>query len=97
MLVDDERRDFKRLVAETDATITRLTSGEVFTAELLNLSASGCAFRSDTLFEADEELEILVRSPSERIEPLRRAARVARATQGDSGRMVAVRFLIDGA
>ncbi|MBK1718485.1 PilZ domain-containing protein [Thiocystis violacea] len=93
MLVDDERRDFKRLIAETDVTITRLTSGDVLKADLVDLSASGCAFHSDPRIELDEELEILVRSPSDRIEPLRRAALVVRVTQSDQGRLVGVRFL----
>ncbi|MFD2112914.1 PilZ domain-containing protein [Thiorhodococcus fuscus] len=95
MLLDDERRDFMRLVAETEVSITRLTSGQVIAAKLINLSASGCAFYTDKILDPGEELEILVRSPSERIDPLRRPARVARVSQGESQHMVGVEFLND--
>jgi c-di-GMP-binding flagellar brake protein YcgR len=94
MLVDDERRDFKRLETATDATITRLTTGEVMTAALVNLSASGCAFFLDVAIELDEEVEILIRSPSERLEPLRRAGRVARIARDEGGRLIGVQFLM---
>ncbi|NEV61779.1 PilZ domain-containing protein [Thiorhodococcus minor] len=92
MLLDDERRNFKRMIAETQIDVTRLSSGETFTAKLVNLSASGCAFLSDLAIEADEALDILIRSPSERLDPLRRSGQVARFTQTDEGRLVAVHF-----
>lgn len=92
MLVDVERRDFMRLITQTDVTIVRLSSGTEMTARLENLSASGCAFRSGVHFEAGEELEILVRGSSERIEPLRRSASVVRAIPGDAGYLVGVEF-----
>jgi hypothetical protein len=95
MLFDDERRDFKRLIAQTNVTITRLATGEVMKADLMNLSASGCAFHSEIPFDDDEELEILVVGTSERLEPLRRAGRVARVTQTEEGRLVGVQFLLD--
>jgi len=93
MLVDVERRDFMRLITQTDVTIVRLSSGAEMTARLVNLSASGCAFQSDVQFDSGEELDILVRSPSERIDPLRRAARVVRSTPNDAGYLVGVEFL----
>ncbi|NEX22071.1 PilZ domain-containing protein [Thiorhodococcus mannitoliphagus] len=92
MLLDDERRDFKRMIAETQIEVTRLSSGEVVTAKLYNLSASGCAFISDLTIELDEELDILIRSPSERLEPLHRSGRVARVTQVEEGRLIGVHF-----
>jgi len=95
MLTNDERRGFRRLETETDVTITRLTTGESMTASLINLSASGCAFRSDRPIAPDEDLEILVLSPNPKIEPLRRRARVARVTQDDEGRLIAVEFALD--
>ncbi|EXJ16838.1 hypothetical protein D779_2449 [Imhoffiella purpurea] len=82
-----------RLVTETEVSITRLASGQVITAKLINLSASGCAFHTDKVLDSGEELEILVRSPSERIEPLRRGARVARISQGESQHLVGVEFM----
>ena len=93
LLRDAERRDFMRLAAQTEAAITRLTTGETLTARLVDLSASGCAFVTETVIEQDEEVDILVRSPSERIEPLRRAARVARVTPHESGHLIGVEFL----
>ncbi|MBK1721352.1 PilZ domain-containing protein [Thiocystis violacea] len=92
MLLDDERRDYKRMIAETQMEVTRLTSGEVLTAKLVNLSASGCAFLTDLTIEPDEELEVLIRSPSERLEPLRRSGQVARVTQEEEGRLIAIHF-----
>lgn len=92
MLVDVDRRDFMRLITQTDVTIIRLSSGTEMTARLENLSASGCAFQSSVHFDAGEEVEILVRSPSERIEPLRRSARVVRAIANDAGYLVGVEF-----
>ena len=97
MLTRDERRGFRRLETETDVTITRLATGESMTAGLINLSASGCAFRSAYPIAPEEELEILVSSPSTRIEPLRRRARVARVSQDDEGRLIAVEFVLDQA
>lgn len=80
------------MIAETQIDVTRLSSGERLTAKLVNLSASGCAFVSDQAIEADEELEIFIRSPSERLEPLRRAGQVARVTHEEAGRLIAVHF-----
>ncbi|TCT23987.1 PilZ domain-containing protein [Thiobaca trueperi] len=93
LLRDAERRDFKRLAAQTEATITRLTTGETLTAWLIDLSASGCAFVTTTAIDQNEEVEILVRSPSERIEPLRRSARIARVTPRESDYLIGVEFL----
>ena len=95
MLTNDERRGFRRLETQTDVTITRLATGEVMTASLIDLSASGCAFRSERPIAPDEELEILVSSPSPRIEPLRRRACVARVSQDAEGRLIAVEFVLD--
>jgi hypothetical protein len=95
MLTHDERRGFKRLETETDVTITRLATGESMKANLINLSASGCAFYSAYPIAFDEELDILVCSPSTRIEPLRRRARVTRVSQDADGRLVAVEFVHD--
>jgi hypothetical protein len=97
MLANDERRSFKRLETETDVTIIRLATRESMTAGLINLSATGCAFRSDRPIEPGEDLEILVCSPSKRIEPLRRSARVIRIDHDEDGRMVAVEFVLDQA
>jgi hypothetical protein len=93
MLLDEERRDFMRLIAQTDVTITQLSSGETLTARLNNLSASGCAFTADAAMEIGEELGILVRSPSERIEPLQRSAHVVRSTQSDGRHLIGVEFV----
>jgi hypothetical protein len=95
MLANDERRGFRRLETETDVTITRLTTGESMTASLINLSATGCAFRSERPIAPEEELDILVSSPSPRIDPLRRRARVARVSQDEEGRLIAVEFVLD--
>ncbi|BCU05824.1 PilZ domain-containing protein [Allochromatium tepidum] len=95
MLTNDERRGFRRLETETDVVITRLATGESMLAALINLSASGCAFRSERPIVPDEELDILVSSPNPRIEPLRRRARVARVSQDEEGRLVAVEFVLD--
>jgi len=92
MLIDDERRDFKRMIAETQMDVTRVSSGEALTARLVNLSASGCAFMSDSAIEPDEELEVVIRGANERLEPFRRAGQVARVTQAAEGRLVAVHF-----
>lgn len=97
MLTNDERRGFKRLETETDVTITRLTTGESLIASLVNLSATGCAFRSDQPIASGEALEILVSSPSKRIEPLHRSARVTRVCREEDDWMVAVEFLLDQA
>ncbi len=95
MIPDVERRDFMRLSAETEASVTRLTSGEALSVKLSDLSASGCSFVTATAIEPGEELEILVRGASERIEPLRRAGRVARVTQCESDYLVGVEFLTE--
>lgn len=95
MLTNDERRGFRRLETQTDITITRLATGEVMTASLIDLSASGCAFRSDRPIAPYEELEILVSSPSPRIDPLRRRACVARVSQDAEGRLIAVEFVLN--
>lgn len=95
MLAHDERREFRRLETETDVVITRLTTGESMIAGLINLSASGCAFRSEQPIAPDEELEILVSSPNPRIEPLRRRARVTRVSQDKDGRLIAAEFVLD--
>lgn len=95
MLTHDERRGFKRLETETDVTIIRLATSESMTASLINLSATGCAFRSGRPIVPEEELDILVSSPSPRIEPLRRRARVARVSQDADGRLIAVEFVLD--
>lgn len=92
MLLDDERRDFKRMIAETKIEVTRLTSGEVFTGKLMNLSASGCAFVTELAIEPEEELELVIRGPSERLGPLCRSGTVARVTQEAGGRLIAVHF-----
>lgn len=97
MLTNDERRGFRRLETETDVIITRLTTGESMLAGLINLSASGCAFRSEQAIAPDEELEILVSSPSPKIDPLRRRARVARVSEDDEGRLIAAEFVLDQA
>lgn len=93
LLRDAERRDFMRLAAQTEGSITRLTTGETLTAWLVDLSASGCAFVTATAIEQNEEVDILVRSPSERIDPLRRSARVARVTPRESDYLIGVEFL----
>ncbi|QGU33566.1 PilZ domain-containing protein [Thermochromatium tepidum] len=93
MLTNDERRGFRRLDTKTDITVTRLATGESMLAGLINLSASGCAFRSEQAIADDEELEILINSPSPRIEPLRRRARVTRIDQDADGQLIAVEFL----
>ncbi|MCK7576451.1 MAG: PilZ domain-containing protein [Chromatiales bacterium] len=95
MLANDERRGFRRLETETAVTITRPATGESMTAGLINLSASGCAFRSERPIAPDEELDILVSSPSPKIDPLRRRARVARVSQDENGRLIAVEFVLD--
>lgn len=92
MLVNDEKRDFMRLVADTDVTITRASSGEVMTARLINLSPSGCAFRTDKVFEVGEELDVLVPSPSAKFESLQRAGHVARRDQSGVEHLVGVEF-----
>ncbi len=97
MLLDEERRDFKRLSTVTPMNVTRLSSGEVLAAELFDLSASGCAFLTDLPIEPDEALEILIPSPHERLDPLRRAAHVVRVTDEARVRRVAVQFLSDPA
>ncbi|MBK5965244.1 pilus assembly protein PilZ [Thiocystis minor] len=94
-LRDDERRDFMRLATEADASVTRLTTGQTLLTRLVNLSASGCAFFAETPMEQDEEIEFMVQGASKRIEPLKRAARVVRVTQGEASHLIAVEFLID--
>lgn len=95
MLVDDERRDFMRLIAQADVTIKRTDSGETLVARMTNLSASGCAFTSDYGFSIGEPLEITVRGTSDRLDPLRRTARVVRCTQADGRHLVGVGFDTD--
>ena len=94
-LRDDERRDFMRLATETEASVTRLTTGQTLSTRLVNLSASGCAFFAETPMEKDEEIEFMVQGTSQRIEPLKRVGRVVRVTQGEASHLIAVEFLID--
>ena len=93
MLVDDERRDFRRMIAETQMEVMRLSSGETLTARLVNLSASGCAFMTDWAVEPSEELEVVIRGSSDRLDPFRRAGQVARVTQEEEGHLVALHFV----
>ena len=95
ILRDDDRRDFMRLATETEASITRLATGQTMSARLVNLSASGCAFFAETTIEQGEEIEFMVRGTNERIAPLKRAARVVRMTQGEASHLIAVEFLND--
>lgn len=95
LIRDDERRDFMRLATETDASITRLATGQTMTARLVNLSASGCAFFTEIAIDPHEEIEFMVRGTSDRIAPLRRAGRVVRMTQGEATHLIAVEFLAD--
>lgn len=95
MLTNDERRGFRRLETETDVVITRLATGESMIAGLINLSASGCAFRSEQPIAPEEELDILVSSPNPRIEPLRRRARVVRMSQDTEEWSIGVEFMLD--
>ncbi|MGQ9659352.1 MAG: PilZ domain-containing protein [Thermochromatium sp.] len=95
MITPEERRGFRRLDTPTDVVITRLATGESMLVRLINLSASGGAFRSDRPIVPDEELEVLIRSPNDKIEPLIRRARVVRLSQDQEGPVVAVEFVLD--
>ncbi len=94
-LRDDERRDFMRLATVAEAGITRLATGQALSAQLINLSASGCAFLTEIPIKPDESVEFVVQGASERIRPLKRMARVVRLTHADAQYLVAVEFLTD--
>ncbi len=95
MLIDDERRKFLRLMADTEATVTKQVNAETVSVRLINLSPSGCAFSTETPIEANERLEVSVRSPSERIEPLICSGHVVRVDRDAQHYLVGVEFSDD--
>jgi hypothetical protein len=92
MMQDEERRRFMRLTAETEATVIHLKTQRSAQVKLHDLSAIGCAFIADLNLQLDEELEFVVQGTNDRIEPLRRRAKVVRLNDGPD-QMTAVEFI----
>lgn len=97
MIVDSDRRDFLRLAVETDASLTRLQTGDPLPIILVDLSASGCAFLSKVPLSAGETVEVRIDSPNGAIEPLLRQGSVIRVTPAGKTHRVALEFLPEAA
>ncbi|KXX65389.1 PilZ domain-containing protein [Marichromatium gracile] len=95
MLVDDERRKFLRLNADTEANVKRLESDETLSVRLTDLSPSGCALVCEAPLSPGERLEVSISSPSARIAPLVCSGRVVRVDRDGERQVVGVEFVSD--
>lgn len=90
MLTDVERRKFFRLRTDTEATLTR--GDERLSVRLIDLSPTGCSFSTEGPVALGEALEIEVRSPSARIEPLICRGKAVRLEREEALYVVGVEF-----
>jgi len=85
MIVDPDRRDFMRLNVSAEALVVRVATGEKTLVQVLDLSASGCGFNSGMDIQLNEQVEIVLKTPSPALEDFRRLGTVATVTPSEQG------------
>lgn len=93
MLREDDRRHFMRLSAQTDADVKRLDTNETLRVQLIDISASGCAFFCPCHLNLGEQIDFIVMGQGQNTAPLCRRGQVVRVSSKPQSHLVAVTFL----
>tara|TARA_B110000211_G_C13590609_1_gene340280 strand:- start:75 stop:371 length:297 start_codon:yes stop_codon:yes gene_type:complete len=87
----DDKRDFRRMQVNTPASLTTIEpiAGLNYTAECVDLSATGLSLHLDDLLELDTLLQVNIESTHPSIASLNATAKVIRASKEDDGTITA--------
>jgi len=90
-MLNDDKRNFRRMQLNTTANLTSLepVAGLKYTAECVDLSATGLSLHLDDLLELDTIFCVDIASTHPSIEPLKAKAKVIRASKEDDGTVTA--------
>ena len=87
----DDKRNFRRMQVNTTANLTTIepVAGLNYTAECVDLSATGLSLHLDDLLEPETILSVDIASTHPSIAPLKATAKVIRASKEDDGTITA--------
>ncbi|CAM3054214.1 PilZ domain-containing protein [Pseudoalteromonas distincta] len=90
-MFNDDKRNFRRMQVNTTANLTSIEpiAGLSYTAECVDLSATGLSLHLDDFLELDTILSVDIASTHPSIEPLKATAKVIRASKEDDGTVTA--------
>ncbi|WP_033018117.1 PilZ domain-containing protein [Pseudoalteromonas sp. BSi20652] len=87
----DDKRNFRRMQVNATANLTTIepVAGLNYTAECVDLSATGLSLHLDDLLELNTILSVDIASTHPSIAPLKATAKVIRASKEDDGTITA--------
>lgn len=90
-MLTQDKRNFRRMQLNTVANLTTIepVAGLSYTAECVDLSATGLSLQLDDLLELNTILSVDIASTHPSIEPLKATAKVIRASKEDDGTITA--------
>ena len=94
MLNHEDRRDYRRVPAETEITIWRADGSEL-AARLRDLSGNGLSFTTETPLDDGERIHVIIAGGLATLEPAEIDAEVVRVEAQESHSLVAARVVSD--
>ena len=87
MLYNDEQRNFRRMMVDTDATIELSQNGQAMTLNAIcrDLSATGMQLYVQEPIDPDTTVTVHIQSANGTVPPLKALTRVVRCTAEDDG------------